>query len=340
MASEPQHVAVAGAGRMGRGISLAFAWTGRRVALIDSEERSADDFAALAADTRRELDAELALLADIGALTPAQGAVIARRIAVLPRAGAHTALAAAPFVFEAVTEVLDVKAATYAWLCRHVADDAVLASTTSTMLADTIARLVTRPERYTNAHWLNPAHLIPLVEVSPARATAADTVDAVKTLLETAGKVPVVCRGSPGYIVSRIQALAMNEAARLVEEGVATAEDIDQAIRVGFGPRYATLGLLEFIDWGGGDILYYASRYLAEHIDAQRFAPPRIVEENMRAGRNGLRDGIGFYDYRNRDVAAYRRERLAAFVQLLALRGLMPPVAGDDGEEENRCVQG
>jgi 3-hydroxybutyryl-CoA dehydrogenase len=81
-------------------------------------------------------------------------------------------------------------------------------------------------------------------------------------LLEGIGKVPVVCAATPGFIVPRIQALAMNEAARMVEEGVASAEDIDKAIRYGFGFRYAVLGLLEFIDWGGGDILYYASRHL------------------------------------------------------------------------------
>ena len=74
--------------------------------------------------------------------------------------------------------------------------------------------------------------------------------------------MPVVCAATPGYIVPRIQALAMNEAARMVEEGVASAEDIDKAIKYGFGFRFAVLGLLEFIDWGGGDILHYASRYL------------------------------------------------------------------------------
>jgi 3-hydroxyacyl-CoA dehydrogenase len=87
--------------------------------------------------------------------------------------------------------------------------------------------------------------------------------------------------------VPRIQALAMNEAARMVEEGVASAEDIDKAIKYGFGFRFAVLGLLEFIDWGGGDILYYASRYLTGALGSERYAAPEIVERNMAEGAAG-----------------------------------------------------
>ena len=105
--------------------------------------------------------------------------------------------------------------------------------------------------------------------------------------------MPVVCAPRPGYIVPRIQALAMNEAARMVEEGVATAEDIDKAIKYGFGFRFAVLGMLEFIDWGGGDILYYASRYLTEALGSERYAAPEIVERNMREGRIGLSHPAG-----------------------------------------------
>ena len=97
-----------------------------------------------------------------------------------------------------------------------------------------------------------------------------------------------MCAPRPGYIVPRIQALAMNEAARMVEEGVASAEDIDKAIKYGFGFRFAVLGMLEFIDWGGGDILYYASRYLTQALGSERYAAPEIVERNMREGRIGL----------------------------------------------------
>jgi len=147
----------------------------------------------------------------------------------------------------------------------------------------------------------------------------------MKSLLEAIGKAPVECKAAPGYIVPRLQALVMNEAARMVEQGVATAEDIDRACRYGFGFRYANMGLVEFIDYGGNDILYYASRYLAQALGDARFAPPDIVVRHMNEGRNGLRDGKGFYDWAAVDPAAYRREALARLVGMLRYTGMLRP---------------
>ena len=191
------------------------------------------------------------------------------------------------------------------------------------------------PERYLNAHWLNPAFLVPLVELAPGRDSDPGAVDRLKTLLLSIGKVPVLCRASPGYIVPRIQALAMNEAARLVEEGVATAEEVDKATRYGFGFRFAVLGLLEFIDWGGSDTLYHASQYLTEATGETRFATPAIVEATMAAGRTGLATGRGFYDYRAVDVHAYRQARMRAFVaQLRHMDLARPPVLPSASPDE------
>ena len=149
----------------------------------------------------------------------------------------------------------------------------------------------------------------------------------MKALLEGIGKVPVVCAATPGFIVPRIQALAMNEAARMVEEGVASAEDIDKAIRYGFGFRYAVLGMLEFIDWGGGDILYYASRYLEGALDSDRYRAPDVIatQHARRPYRHAHR--AGFLDYSGMDVDAYREKRLEEMVELLRHFGLArPPV--------------
>ena len=170
----------------------------------------------------------------------------------------------------------------------------IIASTTSTILVDDLSCAVVQPRRFLNAHYLNPAFLMPLVELSPGIGTDRAVVVRLKALLESAGKVPVICAARPGYIVPRIQTLAMNEAARPLEEGVASAEDVDKAIKYGFGVRFAILGLLEFIDWGGGDILYYASRYLTGTLGSDRYAAPEIVVHNMRDGRIGLKTGKGF----------------------------------------------
>jgi len=165
------------------------------------------------------------------------------------------------------------------------------------------------------------------VELSPSAETDPAVATRMKALLHATGKVPVICTARPGYIVPRIQALAMNEAARMVEEGVASAEDIDTAIKYGFGFRFAVLGILEFIDWGGGDILYYASRYLSQALGNERYAAPEIVKRNMREGRIGLTTRKGFLDYEALDLESYRRERLKAFVAMLGfLRLTRAPV--------------
>ncbi|MBK6288321.1 MAG: 3-hydroxybutyryl-CoA dehydrogenase [Pseudomonadales bacterium] len=322
-------ISVVGAGRMGRGIALFFAYSGYPAWLIDSEARPAAAFLELQRSVITELGAELQFLQDLDIVSGQQVAAILARIRVLEKPAGEAVLADADFVFEAVAEVPEIKQHTYAWMHEHVGANAIVASTTSTMTADSLAVQCRFPARFANAHWLNPAYLMPLVEISPAAQTGDATVGALRKLLEGLGKVTVLCRSSPGYIVSRIQALAMNEAARLVEEGVASAEDIDKATRIGFGIRYAVLGMLEFIDWGGGDILYHASNYLAQNIDEQRFSPPDIVRRNMEQGRGGLRDGKGFYDYGDIDVDAYRRQRLGAFVRLLQHSKLMPHAAGD-----------
>ncbi|AWK89844.1 3-hydroxybutyryl-CoA dehydrogenase [Azospirillum thermophilum] len=320
-------IACVGAGRMGAGIAHVFAYAGHPVRLIDAKPRPEEEFRRLAAETLAGIADGLRALSEFGLLDEDDIARILPRITILPRGRVAEGLADARFVFEGVPEVLEAKREAFALIGAHAAADAVVASTTSTFLATTLAGMIARPERYLNAHWLNPAYLVPLVELSPAPATGEDAIRALEGLLEAVGKVPVRCAASPGYIVPRLQALCMNEAARMVEEGVATAEDIDRAVRVGFGFRFAVLGLLEFIDWGGGDILYYASRYLVEATGQERFASPAIVGRNMAEGNIGLKTGRGFYDFSTMDVPAYRKERLGRFLALLRHGGMARPPA-------------
>ena len=320
-------IACLGAGRMGRGIAVVFAYAGHNVSLVDLKPRDAAAFAKLSDEALGEVRNVLRLLAQFGLFDEAAVDAIAARVSVVADAAAQAALSSASVIFEGVPEVLDLKRAALARASQLAGPTPIIASTTSTILVDDLSGAVEHPERFLNAHWLNPAFLVPLVEVSPGANTDPDVTARMKALLESVGKLPVVCAARPGYIVPRIQALAMNEAARMVEEGVASAEDIDKAIKYGFGIRFAVLGMLEFIDWGGGDILYYASRYLTGALGSERYAAPPIVERNMAEGRTGLRTGAGFLKYEGLDVEAYRRERLQAFVALLSHFGLnRPPV--------------
>jgi 3-hydroxybutyryl-CoA dehydrogenase len=145
--------------------------------------------------------------------------------------------------------------------------------------------------------------------------------------MQSIGKLPVVCGAAPGYIVPRLQALIMNEAARMIEEGVASAEEIDKATRYGLGLRFAALGVVEFIDVGGCDILHHASREMSGSIDAARYAAPAIVGEMVAQGRLGLKTGSGFYDYDGRDLGAYRRDVLQRTLGMLRHAGLWRPPA-------------
>lgn len=318
-------IAAVGAGRMGRGMAIAFAYAGHEVVLIDAKERDKAGFEALSVHIDAELRGTLGMLSGFGMLSGPEIETVLARIQTVALPDCAPALSQADVIFEGVPEVIAAKRDAFAMICDHASENAIVASTTSTILSNDLQGFVSPPGRFLNAHWLNPAFLVPLVELSPGDATDPAVTDRLKALLERIGKVPVVCAASPGYIVPRIQALAMNEAARLVEEGVASAEDIDKATKYGFGFRFAILGLLEFIDWGGGDILYHASNYMAGATGEDRFAAPKIVQDNMAQNRRGLRDGQGFLDYEGMDVAAYQSARLNAFVAMLRHMDKMPP---------------
>ncbi|HLT26167.1 MAG TPA: 3-hydroxybutyryl-CoA dehydrogenase [Zeimonas sp.] len=316
-------VVALGAGRMGRGIATAFAYAGHPVRLVDVKPRTGAAAQALRDEALAEIDASLAAMAAWGAFDDALRPRMLARVRFAARDDAPAALADADVVFEGVPEVLDAKRDALAFAGAHARPDAIVASTTSTFLVTRLAGFVEHPQRFLNAHWLNPAHVIPLVELSAHDGTSPQVTQSLHALLESIGKVPVQCRAAPGYIVPRLQSLIMNEAARMIEQGVASAEEIDRATRYGLGFRFANIGVVEFIDYGGNDILYYASRYLAQALGDDRYASPAIVDRHMREGRNGLRDGRGFHDFDGVDVARYRSETLGRMLGMLDHFGLL-----------------
>ena len=327
----PRFAAV-GAGRMGRGIAIAFAYAGHRISLIDLRERSAEAWHKLRAEAQAEIEASLAGLAQLGVMDAAQIRTIAARVNFVSAAHAPAALQAADLVFEGVPETLQAKREAFEQLNRCCRDDAILTSTTSSILVTQLAALVRRPERFLNMHWLNPAYVIPVVELSCHPGTDPEVLARTKLLMEDIGKLPVVCGATPGYIVPRLQALVMNEAARMIEEGAATAEEIDKATRYGMGLRFAAIGVVEFIDFGGCDILHHASREMSASINPQRYTAPAIVDRMIEEGRLGLKSGSGFYDYEGRDVGAYRRDVLSRTLGMLRHAGLWQAPASETRE--------
>lgn len=319
-----ENIVIVGAGRMGRGLAQVFAYAGRPVAVIDMKPRDHDDFQTLKDSARAEIDANLRFFVSLGVMNDFQADAAIRLVSVWPAADAATVLGKATMVVEGVPETHAAKAEALAAVGALAPANAIVASTTSSMLVTELQGLISHPERFLNTHFLNPAYLIPLVEVSPGPATDEAVVAHTMQLYKDIGKVPVRCAPSPGYIVPRLQALLMSEACRMVEEGVATAEELDKAVTHGFGPRYTTMGILEFVDWGGVDILYYGGNYLAKALNSPRHAPPAEVEQMMKDGRKGMREGRGYYDYRTVDVEAYQREKIGRFVMLLQALNQLP----------------
>jgi 3-hydroxybutyryl-CoA dehydrogenase len=287
-------VAVLGPGRIGRQIALACALGGCRVRLVDLKSRPDGESAGALADARREIARDLGLMAAEGVIKEAEVAPALGRIEDRRDLGA---VEGCGLVQEALPERIELKREVFGRLRGVLAEDAIVASATSSIAPAHLASAVPAPERFLAVHWLNPAHIIPLVEVVPGAATSPAVVERTLAFLKGLGKTPVRCADSPGFIVPRIQALLMNEAVRLVEEGVATPEAVDEAIRAGLGFRYAAVGVFEFIDWGGVDILYRASHFMAQATGQERFRPPRLVEEKMARNELGPKTGRGFFEY-------------------------------------------
>ena len=233
--------------------------------------------------------------------------------------GLNEAIAGPSFVFEALPENVAIKQAFFRAIGPVMGEETVIASASSTFHLDVFWGVCARPGNVVSAHWLNPAFLIPLVEVTYGEQTHAWAPVRICDFFRNIGKIPVQMRTNPGFIVPRIQAAAMNEAIRILEEGVTTAAEIDTAIKAGFGFRLAVMGLIEFVDLGGVDILFHAGEYLHNKLGGAHFKPPRLVKEKMDRAEMGPRTGKGFYDYEDVDTRALFNQKYMGFVELLHL---------------------
>ena len=212
-------------------------------------------------------------------------------------------------MFEAVAEDLEVKRLVFARLDRAAPPAALLLSNTSSLAISDIATACERPERVALAHWILPPHLIPAVEVAPGPRTSAATIEAVRALLERLGKWPVVLeREMPGYLINRLQFALLREAMDLVGQGVASAEEIDRAVRGSIARRMPVMGLFGQADLAGLDVYRQIFRYLAADLSRSAGAP-QALDDAVRAGNTGAAVGQGFYSWSadQRDEALRRR---------------------------------
>lgn len=311
-------VCIVGPGRMGIGIATALlaGHPKLRVILLDVKDRDPGREREALERARAEIERNLRLLGDLGEF---EGNPSARMADLTLTRSADEELKACGVVFEALPEQPELKQAFLRRTEAAFKAEAIIASATSTIHLSTFCEAATHPERIVIAHWLNPAFVIPLVEVATGEQTDPLVSEGILKFLERTGKTPVKLRDSAGFIVPRIQVAAMNEAVRIIEEGVADAATVDTAIKAGFGFRLAVLGLVEFIDLGGLDILYHASRYLYGELGLEQYKPLSSVTEKMERGDVGPRSGKGYYDYTGVDTNAMFMKRYRGFVELLNL---------------------
>jgi 3-hydroxybutyryl-CoA dehydrogenase len=280
-------IAVIGSGIMGRGIAHAAAVGGFRTILHDV---SADALERAGAHVRRDLDEGIAR----GKLSPADAAAALRRLEPEPELGA--AAAEADFVIEAVPEEIELKLRTFQRLDERCRDGVVLATNTSGLSITEIAAATRRPARVVGMHFFNPVPKMKLVEIVRALDTSPDTIGVTAEVARRMGKETVVVRDSAGFITSRINAMIGNEAFLMLQEGVASAEDIDKALRLGLNHP---MGPFEMVDVVGLDTRLAVLEFLQRSL-GEKYRPAPLLVQHVKAGRLGKKVGRGVYDYGGR----------------------------------------
>jgi 3-hydroxybutyryl-CoA dehydrogenase len=196
---------------------------------------------------------------------------------------------------EVIVEDLELKKKAFAQLDSICKPEAYLASNTSSMPVTVLGNATKRPERVIGMHFFNPAPIMKLVEVIRGYYTSDETVKVATQVAQKMGKTPVeVKKDSPGFIVNRLMMAQYIEAIRLLEEGVATIEDIDKAVKLGLNHP---MGAFELQDFGGLDIGYFVAEYFYEEFKDMRWNPPQALKALIRSGRLGRKTGAGWYDY-------------------------------------------
>lgn len=293
-------IAVIGTGTMGYGIGTVYAADGRTVRLYDTS-------AAALEQARTNIDTTLATLADAGRLSADDRSTITERISY--HETIEEAVSDADLVTEAVTEDLEIKHEVFTRLDQHAPAEAILATNTSGLSITDIASVVDDPGRVVGTHWFNPPHIVPLVEVVRGDQTSDETVSRTYDLLEVVGKEPVeVKKDIPGFIGNRIQMAMDFEAWSLLQQGVASAEDIDRAVRAGFGFRVPVLGVFKKSDFTGLDVYEEVMSYLLKEID-RGTEPTASLRSLVEQGHYGVKTGHGVYDWEGADFDQLADER-------------------------------
>ena len=281
---EIKRIAVMGSGTMGNGIAQVAAMSGYEVVMRDVDDKAIGRGLEL-------ISRSLARFTKSGKLTDQQALDVRDRITTTT--DLQAALDAADYVMEAIPEILDLKQALFKQMDELAPPGLILGTNTSQLSITSIAAATKHPERVIGTHWFNPPVMMRLIEVVKGVETSEETLQTTLDLCQKLGKETVVCRDSQGFITSRAIMAFRLECIRILEEGIATKEDIDKAIKLGLNHP---MGPFELSDFNGLDIGYHSALAMTE-VFGERFRPPMIYRNMINAGRLGRKTGKGWYDY-------------------------------------------
>lgn len=314
-------VTIVGAGYMGGGIAQVLAMAGFQVTIADVSVENADA-------SLERLQKEARDFEEQGLYAPGSAELVAKNITAGKTI--EDAVADVDFIEEAVFERIDVKRDVLAKISEHARPDAIIGTNTSTIPVKELESAVTNPERFLTVHFSNPAPFIPGVELVAGKDTTPEAVAAVKELLEKSGNQGAQVADTPGMVLNRLQYALLKEATAVVEEGVATAEDVDTIVRTTFGFRLGFFGPFAIADQAGLDV--YANCFVTfEDAFGDRLATPQLLTDSVAADRKGVKNGkglLGDYDEStSAELIAYRNKAYAKMSQLLAELGPAPTPA-------------
>ena len=282
--TQVQAIAVLGAGTMGRGIAHVAALGGFETALFDTDSKALER---AAASIRKNLDRGV----ELGKVDRAAADAALGRLRTFDDLDA--AVAAADLVIEAVPEDMALKVETFRRVAAAAPAHALFASNTSALSITEMAAASGRPERFAGMHFFNPVHVMRLIELVRGLETSEATLAALRQVSARMGKEVVLVNEAPGFVTSRINALIGNEAFRMLQEGVASAEDIDKALKLGLNHP---MGPFEMIDLVGLDVRLSILEFLHRTL-GEAYRPNNLIVQHVRAGRLGRKVGRGVYEY-------------------------------------------
>ena len=315
------NILVVGSGTMGNGIAQVLAQGGNSVFLNDMNRE-------ILQAAKRNIKLQLTIMVRNDLLAEPRVAEVLDNICLcekLPECTADIDL-----VIEAIPEKIELKEKLFARLEELCPEKTIFATNTSGISINSLAQKVKRKGKLIGTHFFMPAHLIPLVEVVVGKDTAAETVEFVMQVLQSAGKKPIkVAVDLPGFIANRLQHALAREAMSLVQKGVASAEDVDEVVKSSLAIRLLFTGPLEQRDFNGLDTHLSIASYLYEDLE-NTVKPLKILEDKVAAGKLGLKTGEGFYDWRNKDKSSVLADKNQLLIDVLKFLTTKDPESKED----------